>query len=65
VVHVDAGPQNLGGAVNSAMRGRVQVFIFAGMAPFTQGGEVPGSRTVPSLVNLAELLSIPVLEAMA
>lgn len=34
------------------------------MAPFTQGGELPGSRTVPSLVNLAELLGIPVLEAI-
>jgi acetolactate synthase-1/2/3 large subunit len=45
LVHVDAGTQNLGGAVNNAMRGRVPVFIFAGMAPFTQGGELPGSRT--------------------
>jgi len=62
---VDADRQNLGGAANNAMRGRVRVFIFAGMAPFTQGGELPGSRTVPSLVNLAELLGIPVLEAMA
>lgn len=45
LVHVDAGTQNLGGAVNNAMRGRVPVLIFAGMAPFTQGGELPGSRT--------------------
>jgi acetolactate synthase-1/2/3 large subunit len=45
LVHVDAGTQNLGGAVNNAMRGRVPVLIFAGMAPFTQDGELPGSRT--------------------
>jgi acetolactate synthase I/II/III large subunit len=44
VVHVDAGTQNLGGAVSNAMRGRVPVLIFAGAAPFTIGGELPGSR---------------------
>jgi len=44
IVHVDAGTQNLGGAVNNAMRGRVPVLIFAGSAPFTQNGELPGSR---------------------
>ena len=44
VVHVDAGTQNLGGAVNNAMRGRVPVLIFAGSAPFTQDGELPGGR---------------------
>jgi acetolactate synthase-1/2/3 large subunit len=44
LVHVDAGTQNLGGAVNNAMRGRVPVLIFAGMAPFTQDGELPGGR---------------------
>src|SRR5215470_8056872 len=43
-VHVDAGTQNLGGAVSNAMRGRVPVLIFAGAAPFTIGGELPGSR---------------------
>src|SRR5580698_6289503 len=45
LVHVDAGTQNLGGAVNNAMRGRVPVLIFAGMAPYTQEGELPGGRT--------------------
>jgi acetolactate synthase-1/2/3 large subunit len=45
MVHVDAGTQNLGGAVNNAMRGRVPVLIFAGMAPYTQEGELPGGRT--------------------
>ena len=44
-VHVDAGTQNLSGAVNNAMRGRVPVLVFAGMSPFTQDGELPGSRT--------------------
>jgi acetolactate synthase-1/2/3 large subunit len=43
-VHVDAGTQSLGGAVNNAMRGRVPVLIFAGMTPFTQNGELPGGR---------------------
>ncbi len=43
-VHVDAGTQNLGGAVSNAMRGRVPVLIFAGAAPFTITGELPGGR---------------------
>lgn len=44
LVHVDAGTQNLGGAVSNAMRGRVPVLIFAGAAPFTADGELPGGR---------------------
>jgi len=44
-VHVDAGTQNLSGAVNNAMRGRVPVLVFAGMSPFTQEGELPGGRS--------------------
>ena len=43
-MHVDAGTQNLGGAVSNAMRGRVPVLIFAGAAPFTITGELPGGR---------------------
>ena len=43
-VHVDAGTQNLGGAVSNAMRGRVPVLIFAGAAPFTINGELPAGR---------------------
>jgi acetolactate synthase I/II/III large subunit len=43
-VHVDAGTQNLGGAVSNAMRGRMPVLIFAGAAPFTIAGELPGGR---------------------
>jgi acetolactate synthase I/II/III large subunit len=45
IVHVDAGTQNLGGAVNNAMRGRVPVLIFAGAAPYTIEGELPGGRS--------------------
>ncbi|MBO0806300.1 MAG: thiamine pyrophosphate-requiring protein, partial [Nocardiopsaceae bacterium] len=45
VVHVDAGTTNIAGAVSNAMRGRVPVLIFAGTVPFTQHGEMPGSRT--------------------
>jgi acetolactate synthase I/II/III large subunit len=44
LVHVDAGTQNLGGAVSNAMRGRVPVLIFAGAAPFTITGELPAGR---------------------
>jgi acetolactate synthase-1/2/3 large subunit len=44
LVHVDAGTQNLGGAVNNAMRGRVPVLIFAGAAPSTMAGELPAGR---------------------
>src|SRR6201989_905252 len=44
LVHVDAGTQNLGGAVSNALRGRAPVFIFAGAAPFTAHGELPGGR---------------------
>jgi len=43
-VHVDAGTQKLGGAVSNALRGRVPVLIFAGAAPFTITGELPGGR---------------------
>jgi acetolactate synthase-1/2/3 large subunit len=45
LVHVDSGTQNVGGMVNNAMRGRVPVLIFAGAVPYTQDGELPGSRT--------------------
>jgi hypothetical protein len=44
LVHVDAGTQNLGGAVHNAARGRIPVLIFAGAAPYTMDGELPGSR---------------------
>lgn len=44
IMHVDVGTQNLGGAVHNAAKGRVPVFIFAGTSPFTQEGELVGSR---------------------
>jgi acetolactate synthase I/II/III large subunit len=44
LVHVDAGTQNMGGAVHNAARGRIPVLIFAGAAPFTMDGELPGGR---------------------
>ncbi len=45
IVHVDSGTQNIGGMVNNALRGRVPVLVFAGTVPYTQHGELPGSRT--------------------
>ena len=44
IVHVDSGTQNMGGAISNAMRGRVPVLVFAGAAPYTMQGELPGSR---------------------
>jgi acetolactate synthase-1/2/3 large subunit len=43
-VHVECGTQSLAGAVHNAAKGRVPVLIFAGASPFTQEGELPGSR---------------------
>jgi hypothetical protein len=44
LVHVECGTQSLAGAVHNAAKGRVPVFIFAGTSPFTQEGELKGSR---------------------
>ena len=44
VVHVECGTQALAGAVHNAAKGRVPMFIFAGLSPFTQEGEMLGSR---------------------
>ncbi len=44
IVHVDCGTQALAGAVHNAARGRIPVFIFAGLSPATQEGEAVGSR---------------------
>src|SRR4051812_20707402 len=44
-VHVECGTQALAGAVHNASKGRVPVLIFAGASPFTQQGELTGSRT--------------------
>ncbi len=47
-VHVDVGTQNLGGGIHNALRGRIPVFIFAGLTPYTIEGELPGSRNRPA-----------------
>ncbi len=44
IVHVECGTQALGGAVHNACRARVPVLIFAGATPYTQEGELTGSR---------------------
>lgn len=44
IAHVECGTQALGGAVHNALRGRVPVLIFAGATPYTQEGELKGSR---------------------
>jgi acetolactate synthase I/II/III large subunit len=44
VVHVDCGTQALAGALHNVARCRVPVLIFAGTAPYTQRGELHGSR---------------------
>lgn len=45
IVHVDVGTQALGAAVHNASCGRAPVLVFAGVSPFTQAGEMRGSRT--------------------
>lgn len=44
-VHVDVGTQALGHGVHNASVGRAPVFIFAGLCPYDDSGELPGSRT--------------------
>jgi acetolactate synthase-1/2/3 large subunit len=44
VVHVECGTQALAGAVHNAAKGRVPMMIFAGASPYTQEGELKGSR---------------------
>jgi acetolactate synthase I/II/III large subunit len=44
VVHVECGTQSLAGAVHNVAKGRIPVLIFAGTSPFTQNGELKGSR---------------------
>ncbi|KAI0179159.1 thiamine pyrophosphate enzyme [Hypoxylon sp. FL1284] len=45
IVHVDVGTQALGQGIHNASIGRVPVFIFAGLCPYTESGELLGSRT--------------------
>ncbi|MGH3517820.1 MAG: thiamine pyrophosphate-requiring protein, partial [Haloechinothrix sp.] len=44
IVHVECGTQNIGGMLHNAAMGRVPVLVFAGASPFTQHGELTGSR---------------------
>ena len=44
VVHVECGTQALAGAVHNAAKGRIPMLVFAGASPFTQDGEMTGSR---------------------
>ncbi|MGH6924994.1 MAG: thiamine pyrophosphate-requiring protein [Propylenella sp.] len=44
LVHVECGTQSLAGAIHNAAKGRVPMLIFAGASPFTQAGEMRGSR---------------------
>lgn len=45
IVHTDVGTQALGQGIHNASIGRVPVFIFAGLCPYTESGELTGSRT--------------------
>ncbi|KAH7089850.1 thiamine pyrophosphate enzyme [Paraphoma chrysanthemicola] len=45
LVHVDVGTQALGQGVHNASIGRVPVFLLAGLCPYTESGELLGSRT--------------------
>lgn len=44
-MHVDCGTLALGQSIHNASIGRVPVLCFAGLSPFTQRGELLGSRT--------------------
>jgi acetolactate synthase-1/2/3 large subunit len=44
VVHVECGTQALAGAMHNAAKGRIPVLIYAGASPYTQEGELRGSR---------------------
>lgn len=44
LVHVECGTQNMGGAIHNAFKSRVPVLVFAGASPYTQEGELIGSR---------------------
>src|SRR5215470_7655425 len=44
LVHVDCGTQALAGAVHNVAKCRVPVLILAGASPYTQEGELRGTR---------------------
>ncbi|KAJ5405410.1 hypothetical protein N7465_006694 [Penicillium sp. CMV-2018d] len=45
IVHVDCGTLAMGQSIHNASVSRVPVLCFAGLSPFTQNGEMLGSRT--------------------
>lgn len=45
IVHVDVGTQALAHGIHNASIGRAPVLIFSGLSPYTESGELPGSRT--------------------
>ena len=45
LVHVDVGTQALGQGVHNASIGRAPMLIFAGLCPYTESGELDGSKT--------------------
>jgi len=44
IAHVDVGTLNLGAGLHNALRNRLPVLIFAGLAPWTENGERFGGR---------------------
>ncbi|TLW94360.1 thiamine pyrophosphate-requiring protein [Saccharomonospora piscinae] len=44
LAHVECGTQNIGGMLHNAAKGRTGVLMYAGASPFTQDGELFGSR---------------------
>jgi len=63
IVHVECGTLAMGQAIHNAAVGRVPVLCFAGLTPFTDSGEMLGSRTeygnlpwTHDLMTLLELL---------
>jgi acetolactate synthase I/II/III large subunit len=44
LIHVDCGTQALAGAIHNVSKCRVPVLILAGASPYTQEGELPGTR---------------------
>src|SRR5699024_2369074 len=44
MVHVECGTQKLRGAIHNASQAKVPVLVFAGASPYTQEGEMLGSR---------------------
>ena len=47
MVHVDAGTQNVGGALHNAQRSEAGLVLCAGRAPYTWDGQMRGGKDVP------------------